>query len=97
MIIGNCLWCAEPVDDEQPHTMQMKFTGLTACDRAQKLNLAPIHEACTVRVTKGSVAHQQEKCACYGGTESDPPGMSKRLAAYEAEREAMFQEGPGHW
>jgi hypothetical protein len=45
---------------------------------------APLHIECFMRVTLGSVAHQARRCACYGGGEYDPPGVSQRQAAKAA-------------
>lgn len=39
------------------------------------------HKNCFLRTVLGSVAHQQGSCSCHGGTDNDPPGMSKRQAA----------------
>ena len=49
---------------------------------------AEMHKECTFRAVAGSVAHIEERCACYvpGSTETDPPGMSKREAAKAAVR-----------
>jgi hypothetical protein len=44
----------------------------------------PYHIECYIRLTVGSLAHQQRKCSCYGGTEHDPPGMTLRQAAIAA-------------
>jgi hypothetical protein len=32
----------------------------------------------------GSVGHQKGTCSCHGGTEEDPPEMTKRQAAVAA-------------
>lgn len=42
------------------------------------------HRECFFRSIFGSVGHQKKKCSCFGGTEEDPPGMSKRQAAIAA-------------
>ena len=42
------------------------------------------HHECTIRLVAGSLGHQRKKCSCYGGTEEDPEGLSKREAAKEA-------------
>lgn len=42
------------------------------------------HRECLLRGVIGSVGHQEGKCSCYGGTEEDPPGMTKREAATAA-------------
>jgi hypothetical protein len=55
------------------------------------------HEECDVRAHLGSAAHFMKECACYGGTRSDPPEMSKRDAArmaFEA-REHMGKASGG--
>jgi hypothetical protein len=41
----------------------------------------PVHYECFVRQIVGSVAHQQQRCSCYGGHDEDPPGLSRRDAA----------------
>ncbi len=43
-----------------------------------------IHYECGIRGVVGSVGHQKGACSCYGGTEEDPPGMTKREAAVAA-------------
>lgn len=45
---------------------------------------AHIHYECAVRTAVGSIGHQLHKCSCYGGTEEDPPDMTKRQAAKAA-------------
>jgi hypothetical protein len=44
------------------------------------------HYACFLRQVVGSVAHQQHRCACYGGgqREGDDPTLSPRQAAEAA-------------
>jgi len=49
-----------------------------------KASQRPQHRECFLRGILGSVGHQQGRCACFGGTEEDPPGMSKREAAIAA-------------
>ncbi|HZT29450.1 MAG TPA: hypothetical protein VFA33_06185 [Bryobacteraceae bacterium] len=44
----------------------------------------PYHFECHMRMVVGSLAHQQRRCSCYGGTEHDPPGMTLRQAARAA-------------
>ena len=51
----------------------------------------PIHRECLVRSVMGSVGHQKKTCSCYGGSEGDPPGLTKREAAIAAA--AFFQGG----
>lgn len=42
------------------------------------------HRECFFRSIFGSVGHMKKTCPCYGGTEEDPPGMSRRQAALAA-------------
>jgi hypothetical protein len=42
------------------------------------------HYECRMRGVIGSVGHQLRRCSCFGGTEEDPPGMSRRQAAQAA-------------
>lgn len=42
------------------------------------------HYECDMRSIIGSVGHLMGKCSCYGGTEEDPPGMTRRQAAQAA-------------
>lgn len=48
------------------------------------LGMRPIHYPCFVRRIVGSVGHQLKRCSCYGGTEDDPPNLSKKEAAEAA-------------
>ena len=43
-----------------------------------------LHHECLIRTLHGSVGHQQGRCACCGGTEEDPPGLTRREAAIAA-------------
>jgi|SRR5215831_7111760 len=44
----------------------------------------PVHVECLIRMTVGSVGHQRGTCSCHGGTEEDPPGLTRREAARAA-------------
>lgn len=44
------------------------------------------HYECMIRSVVGSVGHQQQRCSCYGGTDEDPPGLTRREAAIAATR-----------
>ncbi len=44
----------------------------------------PAHANCLLRQVIGSVGHQLGTCSCFGGTEEDPPGLTKRQAAKAA-------------
>jgi len=42
------------------------------------------HYECFIRMLAGSVGHLNKKCSCFGGTQEDPPDMTKRQAAKAA-------------
>lgn len=42
------------------------------------------HQECLMRAVLGSLGHQRMRCSCFGGTEEDPPHMTKREAALAA-------------
>lgn len=44
----------------------------------------PTHYECGLRAVIGSVGHQRGRCSCFGGSEEDPPGMTRRQAATAA-------------
>lgn len=64
-----CPWCDEPVLDGEE----------LAPGHRQ-----PTHYECGLRAAVGSVGHQRGLCWCYGGTEEDPPWMTRRQAAQAA-------------
>lgn len=43
-----------------------------------------MHYECAARAVIGSVGHIEGRCTCYGGTEEDPPGLTRREAAKAA-------------
>lgn len=70
-----CSYCEEPIKEGD-----RGFTIPIAGSDSE----APYHHPCFIRTIIGSVGHQQKKCSCYGGTEEDPPDMTKREAALAA-------------
>jgi hypothetical protein len=60
-----------------------------------------MHRACGMRGIIGSVAHQEQRCACFvpGSDEGDPPDMTRREAAEAAlaiwERNQKHPPGSG--
>lgn len=50
-----------------------------------------IHYECELRGVIGSVGHQKKTCSCFGGTEEDPPGMTRREAAIAAVKQWAFR------
>jgi len=66
-----CRRCGEPVlatDKRSPATLDGR----------------PLHWECGLRIVVGSVGHLQRRCSCYGGSDEDPEGMTKRQAAQAA-------------
>lgn len=67
-----CTWCAEPI-----HSTERGYC-LAGTD-------APTHIECFTRQIAGSLAHQQGRCSCYGGSDSDDDlFVSRRAAAIAA-------------
>jgi len=66
-----CLHCDEAVAPGEP----FEFIN-SGRDR--------LHLECAIRMAVGSVGHQLGRCTCYGGTEDDPPGATRREAAIAA-------------
>lgn len=62
----NCLWCEEPILPEEV----MPHAPMTQ-----------MHRECVLRSVLGPEAHHRRACHCFGGTEHDPVGASKRDAA----------------
>ena len=77
----SCLFCEESISSED--------CGLTMpfASAEEEIDIKPIHTECLLRQTIGSVGHQRKTCSCFGGTEEDPPGLTKRQAALAAVRE----------
>lgn len=80
--IGTCPRCSEAVLETDRHE-------ITAMVTVRGIDRRPVHWECAARAVLGSVGHQQGRCGCYGGTEEDPPGMTRREAARAALALAM--------
>lgn len=65
-----CLHCSEPI---MPWEMLPVAQG-------------KFHRECLIRSISGSLAHQQQKCLCFGGTGEDDPNLSIRENARAAAR-----------
>lgn len=80
-----CLRCEEPIAaDDDGLIMPYAHAGPGGG------RLVAQHRECFMREVLGSVGHQDKKCSCYGGTEEDPPGLTRREAAWAA---VEFAEG----
>jgi hypothetical protein len=79
-----CVWCEEPIKEGED--------GLTIPHIAEDVTDRPYHQECFLRTVVGSLAHQQQRCSCFGGVdEEDSPSVSKRVAAQQAVE--FFQKG----
>lgn len=67
-----CVLCREPVADGDIGT-------INGVDQVA-------HYECSMRSVIGSVGHQMGRCSCFGGTEEDPEGLTRRQAAIAAAR-----------
>jgi hypothetical protein len=77
-----CPFCEEPI---------------TSDDRRAPDFRTPTHYECGLRAALGSVGHQRKLCSCYGGTEEDPPGMTRRQAAVAAAMHFHLGRLPTHF
>lgn len=69
--------------------MKREFEQCGWCDEPllpheERAPFGPEHYECSLRSIIGSLGHQRGLCSCYGGTEEDPPGMTRRQAAAAA-------------
>ncbi len=72
-----CGFCQEPIEAGDKGVIIPHIDTDGASEK-------PYHFECHMRLTIGSLAHQERRCSCYGGNEHDPPGMSLRQAARAA-------------
>lgn len=70
-----CLFCEERILEQDD--------GFLIFD-GEKGRRRPVHWECNLRQVVGSVGHLTGKCSCHGGTDGDPPGMTRREAAKAA-------------
>lgn len=84
----HCMYCSEIIAAGE--------SGITMPymrDAHLKPERAPAHIECFLRSIIGSVAHQQHRCSCYGGTEDDSDARSYREQAREAMAWLMEHRG----
>ena len=89
-----CSWCEEPiaVHDFGVVLPYLSNIGAQIGDTGRDFDeTISMHRECHVRCMVGSVAHQNGVCSCHGGTDDDPPGMSKRDSAHAAME--LFEKG----
>ncbi len=78
-----CARCEEPIAEGEHGWLIPHFDGFTSAFTSA-FTSRPYHHACHIRGVIGSVGHLQGRCFCKGGTEEDPPNMTKREAAEAA-------------
>lgn len=71
-----CLWCEEKIKDGD------KGFLISNISNTEEYN--PAHTECFLRQIYGSIGHQKKNCSCFGGSEEDPVGLSKRESAIVA-------------
>src|SRR5437868_7060170 len=68
---ATCVWCAEPILPGEDGVIW----GDARCE----------HIECSIRSIVGSVANQEHRCTCYGGSDDhEEKGLTKRAAARAA-------------
>lgn len=78
-----CLYCHEPIEKGDDGFM-IPYVG-------EVIKEVPYHRECQMRSILGSVAHQQRRCTCFGGSGTDhDDGMRPRDGARAALR--YFEE-----
>lgn len=90
MASEECFHCGEPIapgDRTNPHATPGTCGG--------SVLMRMCHWECSARAILGSVGHIRGQCTCYGGTQDDPPGMTKREAARAAVAEYQMREKIG--
>jgi hypothetical protein len=77
-----CADCAEPIakGDDGITQMQIDYD----VERVRTVLCVARHRECFLRAIVGSVGHQTGQCSCFGGTEEDPPGLTRRQKAQAA-------------
>lgn len=83
-----CLWCGEEISGEE-----LLNASSVAYLTAEGHQTRYFHHECGFRTAMGSLAHMQQRCSCYGGTEDDPPEMTKRQAARAALEAYLRRQG----
>jgi hypothetical protein len=89
-----CGWCKEAIVDGDQGLLIPGFDGSFDPSKSRqeyKAIMTPFHRECNLRQIIGSLAHQQKRCSCYGGTDEDEPGMTLRESAKAAAN--FFENG----
>jgi hypothetical protein len=74
-----CFRCEEPILPGEEAAQNVHFFNADGT-----VTESAWHHECALRSIIGSVGHLRGTCSCNGGTEEDPPEMSRREAARAA-------------
>jgi hypothetical protein len=79
-----CPHCGEAIAaDDSGYVMPMIERAEVGSD-AYVARMRAWHWACHRRAVVGSLGHQRGRCSCHGGSDEDPPDLSRREAARAA-------------
>lgn len=85
----SCLLCGEPFDEAAGDSGQATpvITGpLTEAGDEADVEIRHSHKECQFMNVVGSLAHQEGRCSCYGGSGETAQGMTYRQEALEVWR-----------
>jgi hypothetical protein len=69
-----CFDCGDEIK-EGDQGQRMPYGG------SDGLRIVNSHKECLLRNVMGPLAHLEKRCRCYGGTDHDTPGLTKRQEA----------------
>jgi hypothetical protein len=81
--VRTCLYCDEQIN-KGAEFRTIPHLGENGSSTEQ------VHEECFVRMFAGSAAHQRRQCSCFGGSDHEERGLSRRESALKAY--AVFKE-----
>jgi hypothetical protein len=88
-----CENCGEAIEDgDQGFSTAVIGTPL---DVQQTVKTIHYHHDCFLVQVVGTLGHQAGRCSCYGGTESNPPELTRREAATAAVRAYQMRRSGG--
>lgn len=75
-----CLQCDEPIGQSDDGLVTMVLRSMS-----EPATREPVHAECQLRSVVGSLAHLEKRCSCYGGTDHETPGLTRRQEAIAVE------------
>lgn len=79
-----CLYCEEEILEGESGVLIEAMSISLRTEQILDMDTYPLHIECFSRSITKSVGHMKGTCACYGGTEEDPPGSTLREGAKAA-------------